>query len=281
MLDLPAGSFILTPSTTIKAAELERWLVDGIIPAGAVGELVGGPGTGKTFLALRLMAEVASQGKSALLLTRELGLLNWNRRTSALAKALEMPDVEIERLGLFTVDGFETATGMPLRASVDGDAWRTLVDKVHEDYLHKATLGLVVIDTFANFFSGEDENAAKPTIDFYAAVRLLSSRMKCSVLVIHHASKGNAEEARGSNAHLSEVDFALSLSLYPAKGKKAISLIDRGCILQSLKFKESEAGKKWQVNFDTCAFMLRQEDGEMKSIADSSLVANYLPLQES
>ena len=266
-LDLPAGTFIQTPENIIKPEDIEGWLVEGIIPKGAVGEIFGDSATGKTFLALRIMAEVAKAGRSALILTDELRQHDWNRRTLAMKEGGILKDSDLERLGRFALEDFESFIKQPVRVSnappdlKEGKAWGLFIEKLNEDY--PSGLGLVVVDTFSNFFGGDDENMAKDTADFFAGVRKLSKKLRCSIIVIHHASKGKAAEARGSNVHLNNVDFSYVLQ---KDGER--------CILRNLKFKETAAGKRWHVRFEEVPIRLFDENG--KAHEDSSLIAAEL-----
>lgn len=273
---LPVESFFQPASNVITKEDGARWILEDLVPSSAIGELIGPSGIGKTFLALRMMANVARSGKKALLVTKEMALIDWKRRTSALSQ--ELGADAVDNIDWFDVGLFERETRGRLLITArkldnsESSTWEAFVEVLATRY-KDTTLGLVFFDTFSLFYAGEDENSAKPTSEFFATLRSLPRQLGCSVIVLHHTAKNKGNEARGSNVHTTDVDFSFVMKQAEEKSSKPV------LVLESTKSKESETGRKWQVVLKQIGFnLVREDDG--KKVTESSLVAEMSPIQE-
>lgn len=69
---------------------------------------------------------------------------------------------------------------------------------------------LVVIDTLARCFGGNDENDARDMGAFIEGCDVIKQKTGATVLVVHHSGKDEAKGARGSSSFCSDVMDALS-----------------------------------------------------------------------
>jgi hypothetical protein len=127
---------------------------------------------------------------------------------------------------------------------------------------------LVVIDTLAQTFSG-DENSSSDIGDY---IRLINSeiraRFSCSVIIVHHTGHAASERPRGSSAIMANLDFVLGVFRPDPKALRAI--------LTTAKQKDGDRAK--DLSFTLERLVLGQdEDGDELS----SLVAKYVDVTEN
>lgn len=81
---------------------------------------------------------------------------------------------------------------------------------------------LIVVDTLARCFGGGgDENSTQDMSSFVRSLDMLRDVHGCSVLVVHHANKGEgrgAAKVRGSSVLYGAVDVSMQLQLGDARG---------------------------------------------------------------
>ncbi|HEX8552181.1 MAG TPA: AAA family ATPase [Abditibacteriaceae bacterium] len=186
------------PSRLLSLEELQnmpsvQWLVDEIIPKGALGCIFGPSGEGKTFVALDLALSVSA------------GVKCLNRESSQ---------------GQVVYIAAEGTTGLPQRIeawkkahshAILGDRFHVLPEDVQLSrpeqiqHLEKdiATLperpALIVVDTMARCLVGQDENSAKDVGAFVAGCDALRKATGTAILIVHHTDKSGNQE-RGSTA---------------------------------------------------------------------------------
>jgi hypothetical protein len=75
-------------------------------------------------------------------------------------------------------------------------------------------VGLLVLDTFAKAiaFGGGDENSAKDQNRVLGHLRVVQNATEVHVALVGHTGKDEAKGARGSNAHLGDVDLMVQFS---------------------------------------------------------------------
>lgn len=196
-IDVLFGKMCFDPLASLIAAADETWLLDDLIPARGIGFIYGPPGSYKSFIALDIATAITSgQG--------------WH-------------GVECEMQGACVYIAAEGSRGLMERAV----AWQKHYDKqagpfailtvpvmmddvvavrTFTECLERAqeALGqkirLVVIDTMARSFNG-DENSAQEVGAFVNACSRLSSDIgDCFVLVVAHTGKELTRGIRGSSA---------------------------------------------------------------------------------
>jgi hypothetical protein len=183
------------------------YLMDGVLQRGFAYSLTGATGAGKTTLSLRLMAHVESGSSLAgrdVAKGRVLMLVGENAddvrcRWIALA----------EQMGFFPseVDVHFVPSVFSIRALLP--KLRLQADKV-------GGFALVVVDTSAAYFSGEEENSNKQAGDHARDIRALTTLPgKPCVVVNCHPTKNASDEnllPRGGGAFIAEMDGNLTCS---------------------------------------------------------------------
>jgi len=193
------------PLPLLSLAELQaearniRWLVKGAIPLDSLGLLFGGSGTFKSFVAIDLALHVAHGlpwlGKKTtkgpvIIIAAEGGaglwrrIVAWHRHHNLRWSGAEVYVVPV------AVDLGAEASRVREAATAIG-----------------VTPALVVIDTMAQTFGGE-ENSAGEVSHYLREIGLqIRSAYQCAVLVVHHTGHMATERPRGSSALRSNVDF--------------------------------------------------------------------------
>lgn len=199
----PATPLLLNLAELQAASASISWLVKGVIPADSLGVLFGGSGTFKSFIALDAALHVAHGlkwlGKKTrkgpiIFVAAEGGAGLW-RRIEAWHKQRGLDWRGIE----FYV--------VPVAVAILTDA-KAVVAAAEAVVVRPA---MVIIDTLAQTFEGEENSAS----DMSAYLRALNVSFRalwqCVVLVIHHSGHQATERPRGSSAIRGNVDFMLGV----------------------------------------------------------------------
>lgn len=184
------------------ASQAVTWTVKHVLPSDAIGLLFGASGTFKTYLALDAAMHVAhglpwlgrrtKQGP-ALFIAAEGGtglagrLEAWHRQ-----HRLKPPGPDMLRV-------------IPVAVDLTVDAWK-VAEKVEDAGIVPA---IVVIDTFSQTFSGEENSANEVAAYFREIGNHLRALWKCTVLVLHHSGHNATERPRGSTAMQANTSFLL------------------------------------------------------------------------
>jgi hypothetical protein len=188
-----------------------RWLVRDVLRCGELACLYGAPGTFKTFVALDIALRVAvgeawcSQGveRGHVVYVAGEGLYSVAQRTIAWVQQFE----DRERVDAVLQDHF----------SVLGDAVSFL--EAEFELLHELLAGLphkpvlIVVDTLARCAAGGDENSAQDMGLFVRACDRLRKLTGATVLLVHHAGKGDPKQERGSSALRGACDAMFATSV--------------------------------------------------------------------
>lgn len=207
------------------------WLVRGYLPQNSFGVVFGQPGTYKSFFTISLACHIAT-GKE------------WN-------------NCEVEQSGVLYICA-EGGGGSPRRFKAWSDEYnngctisnlkciKQPVHMTYEDHLLSLkqsirneiqnsgiTFGLVIIDTLARCFGGEDENSTKAMCAFISACDEIKTEFGSTVLVVHHQGRTEKEVARGNSALYGADDFEYMLKKPSSDSKNEV-------VLKCKKMKESE-----------------------------------------
>lgn len=178
-----------------------RWLVSDWIEAGTFAAMVGLPGSGKTFAALSLAAAIATGTKWHRHQTRRgcVWYVAGEGRSALLRRALAW-DIR-HKHALRESDNLRISNGaIRLPDDLGG-----LIDEIERSD-HRPDL--MVLDTLNRTQTG-DENSTADATAYVQAIDTLRERLGCAVLVLHHPSKSNPEELRGSGAIRGAVDSVM------------------------------------------------------------------------
>jgi hypothetical protein len=204
---IPTFRFVAAGDMPIKPI---AWLIDKYIEQDALAVMFGPPGKGKSFVALGLSCCIATgeefhghavQQGSVFYIAGE-GHNGLARRLRAWALH---NNIELKGAPLFISDGAtdfaNTANAAQVAAAV-----QQLADNTGQ------TPVLIVIDTLARNFGG-DENSATEVGNFIRHVDThLRHKWKATVLIVHHSGKDGDRGARGSSALKGAADAEYEVS---------------------------------------------------------------------
>lgn len=201
---------LLTSAAAVMAAmRPPQWLVDGYLETDALAMLYGPPNGGKSFVAIDLACSVATGTpwlgtkvkRGAVIYVAGEGHNGLARRLKAwqVLRQVEIGDVPLY-LSQQSVQLFNQQAAIELSEEIAAIAIERQVQPL-----------LVVIDTLARNFGG-DENSAEDATQFVSHIdAFVRKRFGCNVLIIHHSGH-NADRARGSTAFKAAMDQELKLS---------------------------------------------------------------------
>ena len=194
----------------------KSWIIKGVIAKGETSSWIGPPKSGKSGVFTDICICAAS-GK------------NWRgyrtkRKTGVVYFALERGDLVARRLRAYAqrdqLKNLPIAIKKGVIDLLDPKCIDYFVDASNEAAAHfGCDAGLIVIDTFSKGIAdgGGDENQAKDQNRALANPRRVQEQTGVHVAIIHHTGKNEERGARGSNAHLGDVDAMIQIS-----GKKNV-----------------------------------------------------------
>lgn len=207
---------------TLSLAELEEyefpdvtWLVEDLMPAGALVLLVGRPKAGKSLLAIDLLASVAT-GTSFLGRPAESGATLYLPAEDALSLVrdrlfMRMGDNREAPLAVIPADGSFDQT-------IEIDTRESVVRLAETVARHRSTL--LVLDPFRELHR-QPENEAQPMASVLRPMRQLAHMTHCTVVLIHHRNKHATDPSlaiRGSSAIAGGVDVTITLDTVAGVG---------------------------------------------------------------
>ena len=197
--------FFTAASLAGKPVPKRRWLVPNMIPSGAVTLLFGDGGAGKSTAALQLavatwmnrlwLGREVEHGR-ALYLSAEDPEDELHRRVFAIAAAENIRLEECEGLTLCSLAGEDAQLVIPDHR-YGGLASTPLFDELDER-IGDERPGLVVLDTLADFHSGEERDRAQARA-FIGKLNGLGIRHSCAVLLLAHPSLTGMSSGTGTS----------------------------------------------------------------------------------
>lgn len=185
-----------------------EWLIQGIIPKGAVSLLFGRGGIGKTTLALQICDAVAS-GNSFLGIPAEKTPVIYVDYENSLAILVD----RLKKVGGEQIL-FWTADDSPSQLDKDPQAYVNLL-KNHPN-------ALLIFDTLRSAQTG-DENESRSMALVMQTLRQLRDQ-GATIILLHHTRKGSDSTYKGSTAIFDLVDHVMGL--YPVKGPEDDQEVD-------------------------------------------------------
>lgn len=197
---------------SVESEEM-KWLIEGLIPKSATVGLVGKSGDGKSFIALAACLSIATgkpfldhdveQGSTLYLCGEGAGGIKMRCKAWAAHHSIPLDQVP-----------FYMSASIPPMTDEESvkDSIEAIIDFGRTDEIaHQHPLKLIVVDTLARAFGGEDENSAKGMTKFIAGVdRLRESFPDCTIMIVHHMGH-EANRARGSSAFYAALDTELTV----------------------------------------------------------------------
>lgn len=202
--DLVFDRIVFNAEQSLRNAASQKWLLDGVIPADGFGILYGPSGSYKSFLALDIAAAISTgqswhgvdvDGAGPVLYVAAEGSMGLQERAVAWSRhyGRDYGPLAILPVAIMLDD--------PIMTQIFVEAAMKAQEKLG------APFKLVVIDTLARSFNG-DENSAQDTGAFINSCYAWRAKLNdCTVMVITHAGKEIARGIRGSSALKAACDF--------------------------------------------------------------------------
>ncbi|MGY0559730.1 AAA family ATPase [Luteimonas sp. A277] len=199
------------PLTFSRVGELlneppPEYLIDGWLVVDTLAGMIGRSGSGKSFCALTMALCIATgkdffgcevKAGSAFMLAGE-GRAGLTRRAKAWAT---VNGAALDAVPLFIADRLP-----PLTENVGA-----IIAAIGTLLAEHGPPRLIVIDTLARAFNGEDENSAAAMSQFVAALdRMRAELQGVTVLIIHHTGH-DGTRARGSSAYYAALDIEIMI----------------------------------------------------------------------
>lgn len=228
----------------LQSTELQ-WLVKNVIPNSGVGTIFGDSGTFKSFVALDLMAAIATGRErwfgyrvkcAPCIYVPFEGRGGIPKRVAAWRLATTMRAISSDPAAPVFPINFGVTTGIifitdPLNLRNPDDR-NKLVESLTASGLEG---GVLCIDTLAQAGHGIDENSSEGMGEMIAVFQELQRALGGVVLVIHHTGKDSARGMRGHSSLRGALDFAIECSKPEGAGRYEAQLrLD--------KVKDEEAG---------------------------------------
>jgi len=189
----------------------KRSILKGIIARGETLALIGPPGSGKSALITEIVVHAAAGN-------------DWRGHRAKEACgwvvfALERGDLFKRRLRVYQQrDGLQ---GLPIAVAdavidlLNPNCVEAIVTTVREaERRFGCNVGGIVIDTYAKGIAanGGDEDKARDQNRAAANLRAIQGRIDVHIALVGHTGKDESRGARGSNAHLGDVDVMVQIS---------------------------------------------------------------------
>jgi hypothetical protein len=210
------------------------WLIDQVIGAGDIGMIYGGPGSGKTFVAIDLIfaACLGQQWAGRFDVPRRLNVVYCaGEGISGLKERFRAAAVQYNVTNL--LPGFSFSALVPQLYSDGADAMHNFVTE-WKGRANAPALDLLIIDTMHSATVGADENSAQDMGQVLAAAKVATNELGCAVGLVHHTNKNGSAE-RGSSAMRGAMDVMIEIRRISETGTKAV--------MTCAKLKDGEAWK--------------------------------------
>jgi len=206
----PATSLELTYFDDCGAFVEKRSILKGIIARGETSAWVAPPGAGKSALLTEISVHCAAK-------------IDWRGHRAKEAcgvviLALERGDLFKRRLRVYHQrDGLQ---GLPIAVAdavidlLNPNCVAIIVSTVRDaEQQFGRDVGLIVIDTYAKGIAanGGDEDKARDQNRAAANLRNVHARLEVHIALVGHTGKDETRGARGSNAHLGDVDVMVQI----------------------------------------------------------------------
>ncbi|MDO9438553.1 AAA family ATPase [Hydrogenophaga sp.] len=207
MHDAP-GRFKLLSARDLRALPDMRWAVRSVLPAEGLATIYGASASGKSFLALDLMASLAEAATwfghgvmkphhvVALVLEGEAG---FRRRVLAWEKARgrNFPERVKFTFGAFNLLEGDDLTALTASIGANGGC------------------DAMFIDTLNRAMPGADENSARDSSTLVGNLGWLQRALGCLVVVVHHTGKNEMAGMRGHSSMFAAMDAVIEVKRTP------------------------------------------------------------------
>jgi hypothetical protein len=227
-----------------SAASIEkRWILKGLLALGETSAWIAPPGAGKSALQTEIAIHCAAQ--------RDWRGHRAKDACGVVIFALERADLYRRRLQAYRMrDGLQ---GLPIAVAgtvidlLNPNCVDIIVSTVRDaEKNFDRGVGLVIFDTYAKGIAvnGGDEDKARDQNRAAANLRNLQAQIDVHIALVGHTGKNEDRGARGSNAHLGDVDVMVQITgeaIKVAEVTKANDQPERG--IAEFKMEVVETGR--------------------------------------
>lgn len=240
----------------------KQHILKGIIARGETSAWIAPPGAGKSALLTEIAVHCAAQ-------------IDWRghkakKGCGVIILALERGDLFRRRLWVYYQrDGLR---GLPIAVAdavvdlLDPACVESIVATVREAERHFGRdVGLIIIDTYAKGIAanGGDEDKARDQNRAAANLRSVHSRLNVHIALVGHTGKDETRGARGSNAHVGDVDVMVQISGNTMKVAQVIKGNDQPeRVIAQFKLESFEFGRDEDGDPITTAIISKDFDGD-------------------
>jgi hypothetical protein len=226
----------------------KRWILKGIIARGETSAWIAPPGAGKSALLTEISVHCAAG-------------IDWRAHRAKEACgvvifALERADLFKRRLAAYqqrdALHGLPIAVADAVIDLLNPNCVEIIVSTVRlAEQRMGCSVGMIGIDTFSKGIAanGGDEDKARDQNRAAANLRNVQAAIDVHIAIVGHTGKDETRGARGSNAHLADVDIMIQISGEDVKTAKVT--------------KGNDQPERDLVEFKLAAFEIgRDEDGD-------------------
>lgn len=217
----------------LDAMEPPEWLVEDVIPAGALVSVVGQYGSGKSFLTLDIARHVETgalwRGKSVkqglVIYVAAEGGSGFRGRLKAFRET--HPDLDY--------GAFRLITACPNLGRKDGDVTELIDDIRAAADAYGEDPALITIDTLAQTLAGEDENGPGMTSFIFNCQTIQAAFPGSTVLAVHHVGH-EGTRPRGHSSFMGALDAAILVRADPEGPAKSATITKMKDGVQGTRF---------------------------------------------
>jgi hypothetical protein len=227
-------------------AVAKKAIIKGVIFKGERSSWIGPPGSGKSALLTNIMIHVAGGGDWRGYRSKE--------RVGVVYFALERSQLVKRRLMAHRSQEINPPT-LPIAVAskainlLSPDCVTTIVETVRTAETHfGCPVGMIIIDTFNKGIAmggGDEDKARDQNIAAANLQQVQNALTDIHVALIGHTGKDESRGARGSNAHLGDVDMMVQISVADSARTATITKINDGMegVLTQFKLKPVTLGQ--------------------------------------
>lgn len=212
-----------------------EYMIDGLITKDSIGVVFGPPGSGKSFVMASMAMCVADgrpwlgrpvQGGPVVYMTGGEGRPGWKARIQALKRHY---GIDRTRYGFHMIPH-----SMDLRDPVAIDVLIRELERIRPAW--------IIVDTLVRHMPGGDDNSSRDVGQVLENCNRIKEATGASVAIVHHPTKSDEEEERGSSALRGFVDYSICVKRYIGTGN---------ILLKSIKDKYAENFQPFRVMLQT------------------------------